>query len=654
MYALTQVATGLIIAHVLWAIFYLTGSALFGTRYSPDSPGRAMLALCVATASGMAIYVLEGIGFGLAGLTTPLGWYIATLVNGTLIVIICRGDSRAHWWRTRADIVLRAFRGPAFLPYFAMLVFSAHAALPDFTDDGVRYHLAYAYEWFRAGRIFADHHFRFPLYTFNTEVLYAWMFVLRIGRYIPFVSWMAGTVAVLTSYGLMAVIDERKQQARSPWAQNAANVVYAVLPLSIIMAAIFLRWTDAAMPDALSGMLFATATAAIVLVMYAAPPSLLFGSALSVAFVAGMKPTYLLLLPLFIGLTILAKSAMNVSMRLVFVSLTLMCACSLPWYVRNVIVDGDPVPPLLHIIMGREDPDVSKKDLDGMSRDLRRRPITLALAESYPLRLFRKTDTNEFGEYGVSLVVLGLYGVVLFAPVLAFKAKRNRDEIALLVLLSSSIGGCLYLFATSLLARYFMLEYPLLAASTGSLILYATSSIRNGLIAAPGLAAVLVLPSRSAIQYMQEYSSLSYAGLSTVMPSDRVALERQLNGFSEAEPLLSLRPWVRLPQQNVLLVNSDIQYYIELYGGEPFGDWIGMTRYAELQESVDEQQLRSYLDENQIVAIVLGLRGGALAVPELESFREQATRGGFVQLASSDKYYDVFVRRGALIEKDSK
>ena len=53
------------------------------------------------------------------------------------------------------------------------------------------------------------------------------------------------------------------------------------------------------MPDAMSSMFFAAGTSAIVLFIGGAMPEVLLGAALSGAFLAGMKPTYVVVAALF-------------------------------------------------------------------------------------------------------------------------------------------------------------------------------------------------------------------------------------------------------------------------------------------------------------------------------------------------------------------
>jgi hypothetical protein len=612
-----------------------------------------MLFVVIATASGMAIYGFEGIGLGLVGLLTPVGWYIATAFNGALLVWLCPKELRTTWWRTRLSVARTAFAGPGFIAYLAMLVICGQAALPDTTDDGVRYHLAYAYEWAHAGRIFADHFRRFPYYTFNGEIIYAWMFVLRIGRYIPFLSWMTGTVAVLSVYGLIATIDEPKQRTRSYVDQGAACVVYALVPLSVIFAAVFLRWIDTAMPDAMSAMFFAAATSAIVLVICGARSTLLFGTALGTAFLAGMKPTYVVLIVIFGFFTVFAGRRAVMSRRAIVACIALMVALSLPWFARNLVADGDPLPPFLHIALGRPDPDMSRQDIEQMAGDLRSENLSLHWIETYPVRLFQDADSPEFREYGVTAVVLSLYAIGLAALLLLFSTRKTTTEVALLSLLWITIGGVLYLFATSVLARYALLVYPVVAASAGCLLLYFASAVRYGMLVAPIVAVLMMTPSASAQSFYDSFSSLaSLDVLAKIMPDDQSALELELPGYQEAEPLFVQRPWEHSDDPNVLLVNTDIQYYVELYGGEPFGDWFGQARYSALIEAVDEQRVVPYLNDHHISAILVRRKGGALVEPELSSLHEQVVRGGFVELDSSDANYDVFVGR-RLVEKSA-
>ena len=94
----------------------------------------------------------------------------------------------------------------------------------------------------------------------------------------------------------------------------------------------------------------------------------------------------------------------------------------------------------------------------------------------------------------------------------------------------------------------------------------------------------------------------------------------------------------------MLLVNADIQYYIELYGGEPIGDWMGRDRYPEFADAIDEGRAKAYVNNHHVVAIVINVHGGALVMPEVESLHMQLTRAGFTELDSSDASYVVMER----------
>ncbi len=227
---------------------------------------------------------------------------------------------------------------------------------------------------------------------------------------------------------------------------------------------------------------------------------------------------------------------------------------------------------------------------------------------------------------------------------LLFKRRQKAEETALFALLWITLGGYVYLFASSLLARYALLIYPVTAASAGSLILEAASAIPMALVAAPVVAALLAVPSRSALLYYSQFSDVGYNAISAIMPSDPAALERQLGGYTEAEPLLAEKPWGESKDHNVLLVNADIQYYIELYGGEPIGDWMGKDRYSDFADAIDEGRVRRYINSHHVIAIVIDVHGGALVKPEIESLCLQLTRAGFTELSSSDASYVILKR----------
>ena len=139
----------------------------------------------------------------------------------------------------------------------------------------------------------------------------------------------------------------------------------------------------------------------------------------------------------------------------------------------------------------------------------------------------------------MTAVVLALYPVLIVAVLLLFRRRRKADETALFALLWITLGGYAYLFASSLLARYALLVYPVTAASAVCLILDAASAIPIALVAAPVVAALLSVPSRSALLYYSQFSDVGYNAIAAIMPSDQAALERQLGGYREAEPLLA-------------------------------------------------------------------------------------------------------------------
>ncbi|HEY0798709.1 MAG TPA: hypothetical protein VGD50_06135, partial [Candidatus Baltobacteraceae bacterium] len=251
MYALAQVALGLLVAHAAALLFFVTGT-LFDERPAPgaQTSWRAMLRFVTLTVCGVAVWGLEGFCLGLAGLFTLAGFAVALTVNGAAFAVIRHENPFSHpFWSARIALIVGAFRGPAAIIYAVALLLCAPAALPDYSYDGVHVHLAYAEDWFRTGRIYAEQSMRFPYYAFNTELLYTWMMIARVGRYVPFFSWLTGTLTCLGAGALLAVIDERARLTGRRAQRIAADAVYVIMPLSLMLSAVFLRWWPTAMTD---------------------------------------------------------------------------------------------------------------------------------------------------------------------------------------------------------------------------------------------------------------------------------------------------------------------------------------------------------------------------------------------------------------------
>ncbi len=645
MYAATQVLVGLLVAHIAWLFFFLTGLLVepAGTA-RPDNAGRALLRIVIATAVGFAICGFEGFALGLVGLLTVPGILIMVCVNLGAFHVIRRENplSKAFWMERHRDF-RAALSIPSIVLYDVMLILSTHAAMPDVSSDGVRIHLAYAYEWFREGHIYADYRFRFPYYAFNYEILYAWMFVARVGRYIPFLNWLAGTVACLGIYGIIASINEQTRRVANKLWFVAENIVYIALPLSVVASAVFLRWTDTAMEDTATGMFFLAVIAAVVLSVLSANRRHLPAAVFCLAFLAGMKPSFAVFVPVACAFLFLVLRK-NMPAGKLLAMILLLCALSSTWYIKNWIQDGDPVPPVFNLMFRGHDPNFTKAQWQAIENDLHTKRTFSSLA-AYPWRVFTNPLSLDFREYGVTAVIFSLYAILGTWIYFLVKTRRSQKERAITCLLMWALLGVAYIFASSTLVRYSLLFYPTMAAAGGSVLLYFAQEIPYGIFIAPILAITAIFPSPNSSDFYSNFQFMGYTALSDYMPSDDAFLDRNLAAYAEARGILDSRA-LKQPQYNtVLLVQAELNYYVELHGAHAFGDWFGPGSYQILAAAIDSGNAMGYMNANKIGAIVIDTQSGALAPDEVQFLRRQILKGGFREASTSDAHFEAFERK---------
>ncbi|MDE2481551.1 MAG: hypothetical protein KGN02_05140 [bacterium] len=653
MYAGRQVIAGAFVAHALWALFFLTGSLLDTSVERPNSQGRSMLRVVLYTIAGIAIWCFEAFVVGSAHALTLAGLALAAVCNAALLALFARGQiARRRFWARRYELVADAFRGPGALVYAAALALCVPAVIPDFSSDGVRVHLAVAFEWMRAGRIYAESRMRFPYYAFNTELTYAWLMVLGLGRYVVFFEWLAGTLACLGIEALVASVDERAQAARTGLMARAASAIYVLMPLSLMLSAVFLRWWPTAMTDALASAAFLATVAAFAGATLEEDASWLWLGALACAFLAGMKPSYIFFVPFCAVALVAAARRLGLSRVKLAALALLVLVCASPWYVRNLVRDGDPIPPIFNLALRGHDPTFTQADWNAIASDLSTRR-TLAGWESFAYDEFRDPQTIEFREYGVTAVVLAVYLFPVALVLLALRRRREKDERALLGIYAWLALGFVYLIATSALTRYTLLVYPEVAAAAGLTFLRFGGSTRLGMATAVVASVLCVLPSPGSRPFYAEFRGKYYTNLREYMPSDNDVLFKTVPGYAEAEPILGDSSHSDAAFGNVLLVEAPLQYYVELHGAQPWGDWTGPGRYSDIARAVDEGRFAAYAREHRIGAAVISRTSAALAPEEVDYLIEQLERVGFVVLPSSTERFTALARRADLNKKTS-
>ena len=150
------------------------------------------MALC-----GFALLLL-----GFAHLLNPSGLAGLLIFEAALFWLLKRDNwlSLIFWKHVVRDFV-KSWTLSALCIYILFLALGIPSILPPTRGDPVSNHLAYAADWANAGRIYVDPFLRFPYYANNFLLLDSAFFILKLGDYCHFLTWLCG---LLTCLGVLA------------------------------------------------------------------------------------------------------------------------------------------------------------------------------------------------------------------------------------------------------------------------------------------------------------------------------------------------------------------------------------------------------------------------------------------------------------------
>ena len=287
--------TGLIVAHLLWFFFFTTGQ-LLRERVTEGAEPSSLAQFVITSVTGMALSGFGLLFLGFARWLNSFGIAGALLVEGVLFWLL-RGDNWLSWtfWRATFERFVRPWGAPALFVYIVFLALALPAVLPPTFGDSVTYHLAYALDWANAGRIGIDPFLRFPYYANNFLLLYSALFVLKLGNYCHFLTWLCG---LLTCLGVQAFFTPTETRSRRNGGSRQFHAPQFLVPLSVALSPVFLRYLNVGMLDVPIGLFVLIP----ILCAYRTSTHESFERELVVtgAFCAGMKLTLIGHLPFFL------------------------------------------------------------------------------------------------------------------------------------------------------------------------------------------------------------------------------------------------------------------------------------------------------------------------------------------------------------------
>jgi len=604
MLALTHLLQGLAIAHVTLLIFFLIGAAAFPwCDWESDfgSAPRTMMRVTCTCGLGLAIVGLTLFVLGLAGWLTIGGIGIALALLFAAGCVAWRSSPlRAAFWKSRVRALTRCWGWPLVVVYAALLLVSTRAVIPEATgySDAIYYHLAYAQDWATAGRLTVDQYLVFTFYANNFVLLFAAWMVLKAGAFVQFLTWSTG---LLTALALCAAVgDHAATVSGRGW--RVAIALLAVL--SVVGTAIFLDYSVLGYIDIPIGAMALLSIVGIQLAIRDRRPGWLVVAAVTAGFLVGMKASYILLVPIFAIALVWGCLALHVRRAAIAGVLLLLCAVAAPWYVRNLILAGDPIPPTVNMALYGKDGLWNASEWNGLWTDMAT-PRSPRAFVTLPLRAYLNPTSSDFREYGASGMILFLYVPAIVAIVLLFYRRRLSPTLGIPVFVLSAF--VLYWFATSSLLRYVLLLYPLLALCVAMLLLEAIARLPRLAPVALALALVAAVPTFTDSGSNKEYTQNDILGDAHALlhyRGETAFLDENDDGYPDEQIAVA---WMRHHGYtgNVYVIsNNAFDYYFRREGILSIGNWIGPAGYFRLLQALDAGEAAEFLGTLETRAVL--------------------------------------------------
>ena len=605
---------GLIVAHVAWLFFFTTGQLLWQSRPDNSKPVR-LDTLVITSVAGMA---LSGFGllllgfahllnrFGLAGLLILEAAFFGVLKRDNWLSLI--------FWRRIVQDFVKGWTFPGLFIYVLFLALGLPAILPPIGSDPVSYHLAYAADWANAGRIYVDPFLRFPYYANNFLLFDSAFFILKLGDYCHFLTWLCG---LLTCLGVLAFFAPAElHSTNDPQRRRLFPFLHPFLiPLSLALSPMFLKHLNGGFVDVPIGLFILVS----VLCVYKTFSHRLFARELAViaAFCVGTKLTLIGHLPFFVVSLLLLASATRLPRREMALLVFALVGLSLPWYIRNLSEAHDPTPPIFNLLFDHPDPIFTQADaawiyLTGKESDFKN-PLRLL---SLPFQYFIGSEQPPFARDGVSAAFLLLYAPVVFLLVLLC-CQKGCHVPERFVYLSVAVTYLAIPWFYNADGRHALHWYPVLVAWIGVVISFIClradrhwgSRMATWIrIATAAFCCVLIVPSltHASVEFYRKYylATSEFADLS----GDRKRyLEKNVRGYQAVEAVIETLVSEHKQQTHVLAMEGlNPQFYFRKNANIiSVGDWFGPARYWDLYSEVTEGEgCLSYLTRLDVSAVI--------------------------------------------------
>lgn len=538
-------------------------SVLRGQRFDDDTES---LVLHIGTGFGVVavvLFVLGSVGLYRAAVLAPLAllalaWpALASRHPGALLDgprELMRVVLRHRWW------------------WLLFAACSLPALLPPHRWDEILTHLPYAEQWVRAGSLTVDPYMRYPLYTFNWTIVQGAALMAGGETLVHMLSWLCGALATL----LVGLFLERL---------GAPRPLRIVAMLAFFVTPVVQRYLVVGMNDV--PLMFFLAVSVYALFRLRDPalrtPRQVVAAALCAGMFVGIKVLGILFVPLFPLL-----AAYRLRGRKLVLYVAVFGAAGVLWYARNLVISGDPAPPLFSELRGVEAPFWTLEDMRLQRLDLERglswEPADIA---RLPLTALTSTESGPMREWP-------LLGYVLIFPFSLLLVRSLWRDGALDVLVATwwAVGAWVY---TTYLGRYVQF-LPLLVVCAALVLarLLPALSARWRPAASPGwawAAGVLLLlgPTLSAPRYLQH----TFGQPVPIGDGERWAhVQRRL---PEARIVDSVSAHAPEGATVYSVGYSHLKYYFQRRGYRVIGDYFHDGRYGDFRRALEAERAPHFL-----------------------------------------------------------
>lgn len=610
MFALTRLCEGLLVAHLFLAASFLAGAAAFPWfRTQRDEHGAVETMLRVVCTCGLGIAILGIALFLLAQLhafTPPA--FVATFVLIVVLGAVCSKESplQTRYWSSRVQVLTDCADGTLLFMYYVMLLVAVPCVIPNVGGDPIQYHLAYAQDWVNAHGFVVDPFLRFPFYASYFNLFFAALLALQGWAFLNFLTW---STALLTGLGICAATF----YILRPFAGRFTPVAAVSLACSVVLSPVFLHWTSTAYMDVQLGTMALLMTVCIELSLWHKQPAWLFVAAVIGGYLVGMKSAYLVLAPLLALSLFFAARGMKLDRRTLGLIFALFIVAAAPWYVRNIALAGDPIPPVVNIALHGNDGLTTKQDWDGIKVDLNSNKSAWGLL-TLPARAFLRPLRSDFRDYGMSAIIFVLFvpGLMLFGSFCSGTKLDAAWAIPIFVL----SGMIAYWLGTASHLRYGLSLYPLLALGCALCMVPFLRRFPRAAPLAAAFALLTTIPSYDGYLYYRELTFKNYRFLSVIYNDDGAYLRTHDPGYLEEEFVTAFYRAHHL-RGRVYAIGGATPYFFRSHGIVSLGEWIGPTGYFRLYHAADLRKTAQFLAGLDVHAVLIepGFAFGGIEVP---------------------------------------